>query len=145
MIKTICVALVALTALASSPPAEAADPASSSSLRVIKDPVTGQLRMPTAAEAAAMDAEAAKLKSRQKSALTNTDGEDAPPEFEAEGGLIGAPMNETGLSYSVAYRKTDGSIELRCTQGKAAAERIVSGNKLPLTAIDAREHRHEDR
>ncbi len=85
-------------------------------MRVVKDPVTGQLRAPTADEAQALEA-AGKSRSSRSAAL------DAAPArtFTLASGAVGVEVPESAYSYYVVTRAADGSLVAACSEGEDAA------------------------
>jgi len=103
--------------------AQEAAPLAAESLTVVKDAETGQLRAPTAAEAAALQAKAAALKSRSRvvpqQVLSKTN----------KNGIKGFRLTDENLSTSVAVRKADGSIERQCFDSHGAgADAVAQGH-----------------
>lgn len=99
-------------------------------MRVVKDPATGELRAPTAAEAAELDLQDAKAKAalsvgKRKAASVAQ----APQEIVHPDGTVEMPLDETSNMYSVAVRRADGSIGFECVNGKEAADSIIKGKK----------------
>ena len=90
----------------------------------VRDAVTGQLRAPTAEEAAALQAKSQASKSTRVRALSAT----ATPvgRTNAYGATRFRPTPEN-ISYSVATRNADGSLSTTCVQGQDKAEAIVRG------------------
>lgn len=134
----------ALWALAGLAPAWAADAVG---MRIVRDPVTGQLRPPTAEEAKAMDEAAAKARADAVAAgpATNPDTRD-PVEIRTTNG-VRYRVNDTFLSYSVVTRKADGSLDMQCVHGKEAAEKLVRDPKAAVSSVDPSrgKHSHEDK
>lgn len=88
----------------------------------VRDAVTGQLRAPTAEEAAALQAKAQASKSTRARALSTT----ATPvgRTNAYGATSFRPAPEN-ISYSVVTRNADGSLSTSCVQGQDKAEAMV--------------------
>ena len=123
--------LLFAAALAASPAAQAADVG----MRVVKDPVTGQLRAPTAEEFQAMQEQEAKEKTSRPAAAAAA----APMvERRAANGAVGMQLNEDFMTYSVVKRNADGTITTHCVTGAEAATKLL---KAPQ-ASTAKEHGH---
>ncbi|HEY8878000.1 MAG TPA: hypothetical protein VIN03_10580 [Roseateles sp.] len=133
-----------LSAFVGSAPAFAADAVG---MRIVRDPVTGQLRPPTAEEAKAMDEAAAKARSDAAAAApgANPDIRD-PVEIRTTNG-VRYRVNDAFLSYSVVTRKADGSLDMQCVQGKEAAEKLVRDPKAAISTADqsSGKHSHEEK
>lgn len=85
------------------------------SLTVVKDPITGKLRAPTAEEVAALKAKANATKRTIRAAPQ------APKMIMNAEGYTGFRMTNESLSTSVAVRKPDGSIERQCLESHGEA------------------------
>ena len=108
-------AALALAALATPlAQAQAAD-----GLRIAKDPVTGELRAPTAEENKALDALQAK-----RSGLSTARAAGTPTLHVHKPGakFQGARMPDDLMSYSMVAVRADGSLEEVCVDGSHAAE-----------------------
>jgi len=129
--------------LAAAPAAQAADGVG---MRVVRDPVTGQLRAPTAEESKAMDEQAAKARAAKVAADPAGAAADSPPpmEFRQSNG-VRYRVGDSFLSYSVVRRGADGKLDMQCVTGNEAAERLVRDPKasmsVPTSTID-KEHGH---
>lgn len=103
--------------------AQEAAPQAAESLTVVKDPETGKLRAPTAAEAAALQAQAASVKAMMRVAPQK------PLAKISRSGLRGFRVTDEMMSQSVAVRKADGSIERQCFDAHGAgAEAVAKGH-----------------
>ena len=107
--------LLALAAVAAASSSQAAD----AGLRVVKDPVTGALRAPTADELKAMEALEAKAAESAAPAA-------APVPLRAANGAVGFRVGDQFLTYSVATRKADGTLNIHCVTGEKAAVKLLS-------------------
>lgn len=132
-----------ISALVVSAPVFAADAVG---MRIVRDPVTGQLRAPTAEEAKAMDDAAAKA--RADAAATSQVNPDsrAPVEIPTANG-VRYRVNDSFLSYSVVTRKPDGSLAMQCVTGKESAEKLVRNPKAATSAVahSHKEHTYEEK
>lgn len=109
-------ALTALGALNASllvPPAHAAAPAG---MVVVRDPQTGQLRAPSAAESHALLGNAAHQRSAPSPRL----------ESVGPGGSRKVQLGKSALVYSVATRNPDGTLTEHCVGGEDAAHAAIA-------------------
>jgi hypothetical protein len=132
---TLCLS-AAIAALALTGPAVAAGQEGQT---VTKDPVSGKLRNPTAAEAKALAelraADLAARKAERKAA-------GAPATGVArlqQNGIVAAHVDEEAVMYSVMHRTADGKLEVDCVHGKTAAETALTN---PVST-HAKEHQHD--
>jgi len=135
-------AVMSALVLSFSPAAQAADGVG---MRIVRDPVTGQLRAPTADEAKAMDD--AEAKARADRAAANPAGtadSRAPVEVRTSNG-VRYRVNDSFLSYSVMTRKADGTLAMQCVTGKEAAEKLVRDPKAAISTVTSEEHDHADK
>lgn len=133
-----------MCALVVSAPVFAADAVG---MRIVRDPVTGQLRAPTAEEAQAMDAAAAKARADATAAAPESNPDTrAPVEIRSANG-VRYRVNDSFLSYSVITRKADGSLAMQCVTGKEAAEKLVRDPKAATSAVahSHKEHTYEEK
>ena len=115
-------AVVALAAMASAPALAAAD----AGMRAARDAKTGQVRAPTAEESKTLDAAAAKLRAAKGNARVGmASGTLNPQEITYADGTVEQELDESSMSYSVARRNADGTIEMVCVQGKEAATKAM--------------------
>lgn len=143
--KTIVLsAAAAIAALALSGPAFGAG---QQGMTVVKDPVTGQLRGPTAEEAAQLNALAAQGKAvaapgknSRKAAAAGIAPETAPgtTTYYADG-TVEMTVDPEMVSYSVMTKGADGKLVLQCVTGASAATKAMS---TPATT-DSKEHQHD--
>jgi hypothetical protein len=93
-------------------------------MRVVRDPVTGELRGPTAAEVAAFQRAEAQLRK-------------APPKPQVDiqypDGTIETKMGDDTLMYSVVRANEDGSLAMACLPAKEA-KAFLSGAKPAATS-----------
>jgi hypothetical protein len=130
-------AALAVAALAVAPAAYAQQ----SGLRAFKDPVTGQLRAPTAAELKA--AAAAKTPAEPRGLVT---GKLNPQAVRHANGAISQELTQADLMYSVATRKADGSVDLYCVPGADAAAKVMKGEKTTAKVEQiGKEHNHDEK
>lgn len=123
-----------LAALLAAPPAMAAQQEShpQSAVTVVRDPETGQLRAPTAEEAKA-------LRDAAPKAARRLPLRQAQQRVLPHGGVM-LEVDESMDSYSVAVRRSDGSLQTQCVTGESKAKHIVKSGK---TAVKkAHDHQH---
>lgn len=97
---------------------------------VVRDPQTGQLRAPTAAEMRALAPPAsASMRAQSQPALVTHPN-----------GARQVRLGERGLVYSIVTRDADGKLHDQCVQGAAAADKAVHA---PAAAQQNEEHRHD--
>lgn len=90
------------------------------SLTVVRDPDTGKLRHASAAEQAALQAQAASTLRSPRVAPK------APQQKFHASGARGVRLTDEFISSSVAVRKPDGSIETQCFDSHGAAQSAVT-------------------
>ena len=112
-------------------------------MRIVKDPVTGQLRGPTPEEAAAFDkATRAKAGVRQPRGLLT--GKINPQPITHPDGTVQQELDDSTMSYSVATRNADGSTNQYCVTGPQAAADLMKGKKTTARVEKtAKEHNHD--
>lgn len=103
--------------------AQAAEP-----MRVVRDPVTGELRAPTAAELAVMKrAEAAqRAKGARAASVAAT-----PAEIVYPDGTIETPLGEESQMASVVRANDDGTLSMACLPVKQAQAWVQNGGQKP--------------
>ena len=115
-------AVLALAAMASAPALAAAE----TGMRAARDAKTGHVRAPTAEESKTLDAAAAKLRAAKGNARVGmASGKIDPQAVTHADGTVEQELDESTLSYSVARRNADGTIEMACVQGKDAASKAM--------------------
>lgn len=130
--------VIALAALALSSSAFAAE---QDGQTVFKDPQSGELRNPTAAEAKQLN----DLRAAERAAAVNARKvSGAPPANVAamqSNGVKRAFLDEDSISYSVMTRNAAGELVLHCVTGANAANQAMS---TPVTT-ESKGHQHEVR
>jgi hypothetical protein len=116
----------------------------SSGQRVAIDPATGQMRAPTAAEAAELDRQDRVARSRQrlkKSDAAATQQLPAGVESLAEDGTFTTPdgakgmiLDDSQMVYSVVTRGADGRLQMECVEGVDAANKLMHRKAAPAAA-----------
>ena len=114
-------------------PAWAAQPSdpvpAAEGLIAVRDAETGQLRAPTAEEAAAL------ATANKTSASARASSGKGGASFLAKrhaSGAIGMRGNDEMGSYSVIVRRADGTTATACVESKSAAEQAVQSGVLPV-------------
>ena len=135
-------ATLAVAAAGLTPGVHAAEQAPNA--RIVKDPVSGQLRAPTAAEAAALEAAAKSLKSqRQSPARGLVTGQVNPGQIIHADGTVQQELDETSLAHTVMTRSADGTLQMVCVTGPDAVDAALKGKKTGKTVKAGQEHHHE--
>ncbi len=98
-------------------------------MRVVRDPQTGELRGPTAAEAAAFQKAEAQLRAGRsgKPAQRTT----SPQEITHPDGTVEMPLDEDTMMYSVATLDADGSVRTHCLPAQQARNLVKASKKMP--------------
>ena len=104
-------------------------------MRVVRDPQTGELRGPTAAEALAFEKAEAQMRAgstgKQQAQRTS-----AAKEIIHADGTVEMPLDEDSMMYSVATVSTDGALRMHCLPAKQAQSLITSStNSAKKTAV----------
>ena len=122
----------ALCAALSFPAAAQQQPSTAQSgMVVVRDPQTGELRAPTAAESRAL--------APQGPSASITAKATPPAAVTHPGGARQVRLGERSLVYSVVTRGPDGKLAEQCVQGAAAADKAVHA---PASA-QPKEHSHD--
>ena len=130
---------------AAEPAAKTPAPASSattSGQRVAIDPATGRMRAPTAAEAAELDQQDRNARARQRlqrsraqattQELAGVDSVAEDGTFTTPSGVKGVMLDESQMVYSVVTRGADGSLNMECVDGTAAANKLLKRKAAPI-------------
>jgi hypothetical protein len=120
-VQTAVAALVAVLSMAV--PAHAAE-----AMRVVRDPQTGELRGPTAAEAAAFQKAEAQLRAQRGKAEAK-----APVEIRYPDGTVETKLGEDTMMYSVVASAPDGTLSFDCLP-KKAAQQFIKASRKPLAS-----------
>ena len=132
--------VIAIAALSLTSTAFAAGQDSQAGQTVFKDPVTGQFRNPTAAEAKKLNDLRATARAAEKAARKAAGGPATGVVRLQQNGIVAAHVDEESHMHSVMTRKADGTLEHNCVHGKAAAEK--SAITSPVT-MQSKEHQNE--
>lgn len=100
-------------------PAQAAD-----AMRVVRDPATGELRAPNAAEVAAFEKAEAQLRARSGKPVVAQQ----PTEIRYPDGTVETKLGEDTVMYSVVSSAADGTLTFDCLPAKEA-QKFVKSNK----------------
>ncbi len=119
--------------------------AQAASQTVAKDPETGALRAPTAAEAQTLRGKAAagrvsNAASQPRGLLT---GKINPAPVYHRDGTVEQELDESSQSFSVAVRNPDGTIGTACVTGEETAQAIVKGKKSISKTEKVHAHEHK--
>jgi hypothetical protein len=105
---------------------------------VFKDPLTGQIRNPNAAEAKQLD----DLRAAQRAAAAAQRKASGAPQANVvnvlRNGIVQAFLDEESVSYSVVTRDVEGQLALQCVTGATAAQETMS--KPATTASKEQQH-----
>ena len=129
--------LLSALVLAASPAAQAADGVG---MRIVRDPVTGLLRGPTAEEFQAMEAQELKANAG-KAAVVKV----APVAEHRADGSVMLKLDESHMNYSMVTRNADGTLTEQCVTGADAAQKVLLGKKVSSAknVKNAKEHAHD--
>ena len=100
-------------------------------MRVVRDPQTGELRGPTAAEAAAFDKAEAQLRAARSGKAARRAS--APQEITYPDGTVEMPLGDDTMMSSVATVAPDGSIRMHCLPAQQARN-LHKGSKKAAAA-----------
>jgi hypothetical protein len=90
-------------------------------LKVVRDPVTGALRAPTAEESRKLDSPAATEARGVLSGRLN------PPVVRHANGMKSVELTSQQTMYSVVTRNADGTLQKHCVSSAEQSERLASG------------------
>jgi hypothetical protein len=131
-ITHVAVAYLALAlSLTVSMTANAAD-----AMRVVRDPVTGELRGPTAAEVQAFEKAEAQIRAGGRRTV-----QQQPAEIQHPDGSVEMKLGDDTMMYSVVSSAADGTLRFDCLPAKQA-QQFVKGQK-PSTSKTAAKVGHE--
>jgi hypothetical protein len=126
-------ALALAAALGLAAPTHAAE-----ALRVVRDAVTGELRGPTAAEAAAFAKAEAALRASKGQPAVKT-----PVEITYPDGTVETKLDEDSMMFSVVRENGDGTLAMACLPAKEA-KAFVKGTKKTSAKAEAKvSHAHQ--
>jgi hypothetical protein len=134
------VASVALAAALAMPTAMAADKDGSNGMRVMRDPVTGQLRAPTHEEFKQMQEDERAAKASSPAARTAPASIAAPVQLQRQDGSRGMRVGKAFMSYAVVTRKSDGSLDMDCVTGDESAQKVVQGAVVAPAKSEGHDH-----
>jgi hypothetical protein len=116
-------AALALAAMIGSPAAQA-----QVAQQVAKDPATGQIVAPTAAQSRSLTATRAVA---PRGLIT---GKISPQPIQHANGTVEQELDESSLQYTVVVRNADGKLETDCVTGQEAADAIIQSKKVTKAA-----------
>ena len=105
-------------------------------MRVVRDPQTGELRGPTAAEAAAFEKAEAQLRAARSGKPAQRTL--APQEIIHPDGTIEVQLDEDSMMSSVATVGADGALRMHCLPAKQAQSLVKSSKKAPVAKTAAK-------
>lgn len=113
----------------------------SAGMRIVKDPVSGQLRAPTADEAAALERAGRAQRRAPRGLIT---GRMNPAAIRHADGTVEQELDESSLAYTVMTRNADGTTSMVCVTGAEAADAAMNGKQSASKAAKAsKEHTHD--
>ena len=119
-------AALAMTLCAVAPlAAHAAD-----ALRIVRDPITGEMRGPNAAEVAAFEKAEAQLRAKNGTAAPKPRTEIRYPD-----GTVETKLNDDDVLYSVVRANEDGTLSQQCLPAKQAKAYVLSAK--PVNALSS--------
>lgn len=118
--------LVAVAALALSATASAAGQDAQAAQTAFKDPATGKMRNPTAAEAKQLNDLRAAHRASEVAARKASGAPQANVIRLQKNGIVAAHLDEDSISYSVVRRNAAGELEQDCVTGASAAVGTMS-------------------
>lgn len=119
-------AAMALATLAIAPAFAAPD-----GMRVARDQQTGQVRAPTAEESRMLDAATARMReAKGNKRVGMATGKIDPQPVVHANGSVALELDESSLTYTVAKRNADGTIEMVCVEGSEAAQNALKAPQL---------------
>jgi hypothetical protein len=93
-------------------------------VKVFIDPVTGQIRQPTAAEIGALSEPKAEAVQSQ------------PALIAGPGGGVGAVLDDSTMMYMMVTKRPDGKLDMDCVTGdKAAANRLANPKPVAVKPV----------
>jgi hypothetical protein len=104
-------------------------------MRVVRDPQTGELRGPTAAEAAAFQKAEAQLRAARSGKAAQRAS--APQEITYPDGTVEMPLDEDSMMSSVATLAPDGSVRMHCLPSQQARALVKGSKKAPVAKVVA--------
>ena len=114
---------------------------------VVRDAQTGQMRAPTAQEAAALQSKSPAATNR----IGMITGRVNPPEIRHANGAVGQELDASTMMFSVARIGADGKLTMACISGEEAAQAAVNAPRTSFarkitaqsTARSSQEYKHE--
>jgi len=126
--------------------------AAGAGMTITKDPVTGELRAPTADEFNALEKQQVKDKAAQAKANAKANGKAGPvaaksadavdPEIRLANGAVGYQLGDEFMTYSVVTRNADGTTLIDCVTGAEAANQLVKAPQSTTAKTNKSEKEH---
>ena len=123
-IQTVATAMALAMSLSVPMAASAAD-----AMRVVRDPATGELRSPTAAEAAAYQAAEAQLRASKMSSAQLAAKAAGPVEITHPDGAVEMKLDEDSMMFSVVSSNAEGTLNFNCLPTKQARKFVLAAKK----------------
>lgn len=103
-------------------------------MRVVRDPVTGELRGPTAAEAAAFAKAEAQLRANNRAKAPAKSG---PTEIRYPDGTVETKLDEDSMMFSVVSADADGKLTFDCLPAEQAKKFVQAKTQSSNTKAKA--------
>ena len=112
-------------------------------MRVVQDPVTGELRAPNAAEAAAFEKAEAQLRASRAAKGKGTDPK-VGVEIRHADGSVETPLGEDSMMFSVVKANEDGTLAMECLPAAQAKKFVQSSKKSSTAKVNGKaDHAHQ--
>ena len=106
-------------------------------MRVVRDPLTGEMRAPNAAESAAFEKAEAQLRLRSGKPVVQ------PAEVRYPDGTIETKLGDDTMMYAVVASAADGSLTFDCLPAKATQKLMLSKKTSSVTTAAKVGHVHK--
>lgn len=136
-LTVVCMAtsLMVLSAVAQAAP--------QSGMRILRDPVSGELRAPTPEEFTQIEAEEGKARAALRGANRKaTSARPANVSYRLKGGGVGVRPGEESTMFTVVKQNADGTLTTQCVTGQAAADAVMAA-PAAATSVAHEEHSYE--
>lgn len=130
--------LLALALFVSAPLAASAADA----MRVVRDPATGELRAPNAAEAAAFEKAEAQLRQSQAAAKGKAAISKGPTEIRYADGTVETKLGEDSMMFSVVSSDENGNLTFDCLPAEEAKKFVKATKSSKAKAKAKVNHAH---
>ena len=111
-------------------------------LRVVRDPATGELRAPNAAEAAAFEKAEAQLRQAQAGAKGKASVNKGPTEIRYADGTVETKLGEDSMMYSVVSSDENGNLSFDCLPAEEAKKFVKATKSTKAKAKAKVNHAH---